>query len=233
MFRLVDCAMMTLDREGQYIHQTLISMAPNYRITLFPGSPSSAYLDCYRKNRWLQIVPTTAEDWELLEPMGPNQRASWNYWRCLTQGNQYSNGLLLFEDDVQFAQGWRGRLFRTLPAIEATYGPDFVLALYACYPFVREGYEAGALYSPYPAVAFYGTQGMYFTETTRQQFADYLKKHGVDTYRLPHDILLKEFLDKTGFPLFATTPCLIQHIGRTTTGLGSFHQTDGFIEAID
>jgi hypothetical protein len=233
MFRLVDCAMMTLDREGQYIHQTLSSMDPHFRLTLFPGSPSSAYLEPYRTNRWIRVVETTPEDWTLLEPMGPNQRAAWNYWRCLTIGDSFHNGLLVFEDDVQFARGWRGRLFRTLHVIEADYGPNFVLALYACYSFVREAFQEGKLYHPYPAAAFYGTQAMYFTENLRRLFAEYLKAHGVDEYRMPHDLLLQAFLQETGYPLFATAPCLVQHIGKTTTGLGFFHQTDGFVEAVE
>jgi hypothetical protein len=73
---------------------------------------------------------------------------------------------------------------------------------------------------------------MYYPETVRAGFADYLKCHGVDSMRLPYDVLLRNYLWKERIRLVATFPCLFQHIGEISTGLGNFHKTRQFLSDV-
>ncbi len=84
-------------------------------------------------------------------------------------------------------------------------------------------------YVQYPAYTFINTQAMYYPETIRVAFAEYLKKEGVESFRVHYDRLLNEYLRITGVPLFATTPCLFEHIGEVSTGLSvAFHRAGCF-----
>jgi hypothetical protein len=73
---------------------------------------------------------------------------------------------------------------------------------------------------------------MYYPDSSRLAFADYLKAEGVDKYRMPYDIVLKEFLKRKNIPLFAAVPTLVQHIGKVSTGLGNFHNTEWFADRL-
>lgn len=224
---------MTVARDQPYIYETLASLGPDCPVRLVVGSPDADYLDRYRSRPHVTIVEAAPQEWEAIQGAGLHQRASWNYWRCLTRGGPAQGGLLIFEDDVRFARRWRTRLRQTVRALEAAHGQDFVLALYAPHDFVRDAYHRGQLFAEYPVPWFYGTQGMYFPAGVRAAFAAYLKRNGVDAFRVPYDLLLKDFLTERRVPLFATVPSLVQHTGVQTTGLGSFHQAAGFVEEVE
>jgi hypothetical protein len=70
---------------------------------------------------------------------------------------------------------------------------------------------------------------MYYPEEVRAGFAEYLKRHGVDSMRLPYDLLLRNYLWKESIRLLAAIPCLFQHVGEVGTGLGNFHKPAQFL----
>jgi hypothetical protein len=87
-------------------------------------------------------------------------------------------------------------------------------------------------YLHYPVAAFYGTQAMYYPEPVRIGFCNFLRDNGVEDYRGPYDLVLREYLRLMRLNLFVTDPCLVQHIGVISTGLGSYHQSTRFRHAL-
>ena len=73
---------------------------------------------------------------------------------------------------------------------------------------------------------------MYYPEAIRRHFTEFIRSNGVDCYRVPYDLLLKEYLATEHIPLFATIPSLVEHIGTVSTGLGVFHKAGQFREVI-
>ena len=220
---------MTVARPRVYIHDLIAALRPDLPIRLIVGAPDYGYLERYRGNPFREIIEVPAEEWEHFQHRPVHHRACWNYWRSLTLGIRTPSckGLVVFEDDVIPARGWESRFHDTVDQIEAVYKGPFALALYTAVTIPRPPHVQ-TYYLRYLLPLFYGTQAMYYPEKVRVGFADYLKRHGVDAMRLPYDLLLKEYLWKEGIPLFAAIPCLFQHVGEISTGLGNFHKTRQF-----
>ena len=190
-----------------------------------------SYLDPYRKLQQYTIVGFAEEEWRHIGDKSVWHKASWNYWRCLSCNIIHNSGVAIFEDDIRVSRGWRQRLEETIKAIESRFEQNYVLALYS--PSRREGYKEGLLFENYEIQYFFGTQGMYFPEKTRVEYANYIHKFGVKSYRIPYDCLLKEYLASKDIRLVSTTPSLVQHIGVKTTGLGgNFHQAPSFLDSL-
>ncbi len=231
----INLVITTVCREERYLDATLTSLSSEYPIRrdqpvfLVVGSPVTTHLDCYRSQPGVTVVEMGPNAWAWIKDNKLRHRATWNYHRCLTQHTGGDRGTLILEDDVRFACGWRLRLDMTLAALESRYGSRFVLTIYdphRCDP--RES----LLYAEYPSEIFTGTQGVYYPSGVRQDFAKYLRINGVIANKDHYDYLLRDYLIKEDIPLFATTPSLIQHMGRNTTGLGVWHQAPGFVEDV-
>ncbi|HEV2645637.1 MAG TPA: hypothetical protein VGU46_04660 [Acidobacteriaceae bacterium] len=229
--REIDISISTIARPENYLDITLRSLGSDIPVNLIVGSTSMSYLDIYRRSKQHTIVYATEFDWANVHNMPIRQRASWNYWRCLTSNIKHNNGAIIFEDDINAAKGWRTRLDKTIESIENIYGMDYVLALYShC---ARDSYKQGLFFENYIVRDFFGTPGMYFTEKTRIGYADYIRKFGVETCRRPYDLLIKHYLVENDIRLFATTPSLVQHIGISSTGLSEiFYQAPSFLEDV-
>ena len=228
--RAIDLAVTTVCRPKIYIHELLSRLCAGTELRIVVGSPETGYLECRRSDLSIEVVRASPDDWDRFRDGPLQQRASWNYWRTLMHGvvDPRRLGLLVFEDDVVTAAGWRDRLEAAIDQIESKYGRDYVLSLYHTHLLTRD--YAEAFYSIYPLQGFFGTQAIFYPEQVRIGFARYLKRNGVDSNRLPYDLLLKEFLAEQKIRLFATAPCLVQHIGTISTGLGFVHQARQFEE---
>ena len=230
-------AVCTLSREGNYLEDTLSSLTherpfrADRPVFLVLGSPASAYVAHYRQVSGVSLVDMGPSTWAWIENLALRRRATWNYYRCLTQPAGGAGGTLVIEDDVRFARGWLPRLAATVAALKESAG-DFALSLYCPWDFPRAAYLEGRLYAEYPLERFYGTQAVYYTAKTRQGFAAYLKKHGVVANREPYDVLLWQYLSEAGLPLFAAAPSLVQHRGTQSTGLGVWHDAPSFQEDV-
>lgn len=234
MLNGIDLIISTVCREENYLDATLKSLNTdqpiniNTPLSLVVGSPDTTYLNHHQSCPGVTVVEMGPNIWAWIKNNSVFHRASWNYYRCLTQCVRGTRGALIFEDDVQFAHGWRPRLDCTLTTLEERYGTDFVLAVYAPLELAFHG----QLYAEYPRRRFFGTQGVYYPAKTRDRFAKYLKAHGLVANKKGYDYLLRDFLLQADLPLFATTPSLVQHIGKKTTGLGVWHQAPGFMEDV-
>ena len=238
MLASINLAISTVCRKENYLAATLESLlatsssADSQRVCLVAGSPVTTHLEGHRSHPKFTVVEIGPNTWAWIKNSSLRHRATWNYYRCLTQCPAGARGTLIFEDDVRFAHGWQVYLIRILAALEERYGADFVLSLYTSWGFVQEGYRNGQMFTEYPHEDFFGTQGMYFTAKTRQGFAKYLKAHGVVANEEAYDLLLRDYLRQVGLPLFATAPSLVQHVGKRSTGLGGWHESPAFVEDV-
>lgn len=214
----------TISRPGHYIHETLASLGISSHVTLVVGSTDIEYLDRYREHSQIAIdVPTEDESaaWEL-RPV--HHRASWNFWRAL-QGTHERSRLLLCEDDILFARGWQSYLRKVIERIEQSE-TDYILTLYSPGPLPP---SSEGRYVAIDPDLFFGHQGILYAGRVAQEFREYLFRHGVDCWERPQDLNLAHFAREAGIPMYATSPSLIQHIGRETTGQGWFHEAPSFM----
>jgi hypothetical protein len=214
----------TVERPEGYLHATLESFGRALPATLMVGSPESSYLDRYRGDPALRVVVPTAEEFAGWAGRPVGQRATWNFWRALEDARGCRR-LLLCEDDVVFARGWRAFLGRVVDEAERT-GPDYVLTLYS--PGALAGADGRGLTVIDPD-CFYGHQAVLYAGRALTGFADHLRRHGVEAWERPQDLNLGRFAREHGLPIYATCPSLVQHVGRVTTGQGHFHQSLTFV----
>jgi hypothetical protein len=223
-------AISTVSRPIPYIHELINSLRSDLPIRLIVGSPPTPYLEQYRDNHFVEIIRPTPLEWERFANCGVHHRASWNYWRTLTFGSSLPlcKGLIALEDDVVSARSWEDRLNAIIHHIEDAHEAPYALALYSTNNLPKS-LEAPNHFVPYIIDRFYGLQAMYYPDSVRAGFADYLLKNGVESYSMPYDLLFREYLQKAGIPLFAAIPSLFQHIGQISTGLSErFHQARSF-----
>lgn len=231
----INLVISTVWREENYLAATLNSLSSEYPIRddqpvfLVIGSPETAYLALYRSHPGVIVVEMGPNSWAWIKDNKLRHRATWNYHRCLTQCVDGERGTLILEDDVRFACGWRLRLDRTLAALENRFGSRFVLSIYDAQNCTS---KESPLYAEYTRESFFGTQGVYYPARVRQGFSKYLRTAGVIANKNHYDYLLRDYLIQEDIPLFATSPSLIQHMGRNTTGLGVWHEAPGFIEDV-
>ncbi len=214
----------TVSRPEPYIHQALESLGQERRVALLVGSLDASYLDRYRDDPELRIVlpsPGEFRDWAD-RPHG--ERASWNFWRALVDA-RHQRRLLLCEDDVVFARGWRPFLTRVIAEIERNQS-DYLLSLYWHEAFVEATGSGRVTLDP---GAYFGHQAVLYAGRALAEFPDYLRCHGMDNWVRPQDLNLARYASEAGIPIYTTQPSLVQHVGRTSTGQGPFHQTATFV----
>jgi hypothetical protein len=166
--------------------------------------------------------PPRPDVWSLVHHAGPHRRCCANTWQALAGAPAYGDVLLL-QDDVELSEAWPLHLRYRLRLARKRYGKRFVLALYAPHRF------EGEYLAEYPAAGFYGNQAVYFPAAIAKEYAAFLWEHGVRHARLlADDLALKEYATRAGVPILTTLPNLAQHVGRTTTGLGAFHDSPTF-----
>ena len=220
----------TVARPKQYILRTLRSLG-DLDVQLVVGSPDDRYLSRLRGRNSIRIHTATDTEWKVFESFSVRHRASWNYWRCLTYGGisdrTRADGVIVLEDDVVAAPGWFEATAGVCQGIEDQYGGMFVLALYTSFTGLSRCASGESSFADYPPSKFFGTQAMYFPAGVGSVFCDYLASEGVVNFRMHYDLLLAEFLLRTGIPLFATRPCLFEHIGEVGTGLAPFFHRAG------
>ena len=226
----IDFAVSTVSRPGDYIHQLISRLRPNFPLRLVVGSPESGYLERYRHHRFIQIIEMPSRAWQRIRDCSIHQRAAWNYLRSLTlaTSDPSRQGILIFEDDIVPAGGWEDRLYQIIRQIELEQGSRYILTLYAAQSASEEP-RPGTHFAPYPSKNFFGSQAVYYPENIRAGFAEYVKAHAVDSFSGPYDLLLGVYADNEDIPIFAAVPSLVQHIGEVSTGVAGFsHQAKHF-----
>lgn len=227
--RKIDFAIMTVSRPPHYIHDLIAALRPDLPLRLVVGSPDYEYLERYRDDPYKEIVEVPDQGWEHFHNRRMQHKACWNYWRCLKLGSTTpgAEGLVVFEDDIMPARGWEERLYEAVDQIESACKERYALALYSPRRLARTP-NSRTYYVSYPTHRFYGTQAIYFPESVREEFMRFIRIYGVNTWKHNHDIMLRWYLQHMNIPLFATKPCLFQHVGEAGSGFGKFHTTKQF-----
>jgi hypothetical protein len=224
-------AISTVNRSPQYVHQTLASLFASdpavHRLSdvwlLVDGN--DFHLRDYRHHGRLRIVPLTPEERTRMTGWSIHRRTCHNYYRCLSVPLAGQRGIIVCEDDVVFRDQFLVRLIDTLEEMRAHRLHKFALALYASHDFEDEhSFYRGALYCSYGWV-FFGSQCMYYPAETAHEIADYILRHGVETYEDPSDLLVKRVY---GDRMYSCCRALAQHIGDVSTGLGGSARTPRF-----
>ncbi len=234
----ITLAIMTVDRNPQYVFQTVASLFASdplvhrlAKIYLVVGSDNASYLQDLAHHETLTITPMDATTWDEVKHLTVHHRFNHNYHRCLSVPLGDSLGLCVCEDDVVFRNGFVTKLVDTLNEMAHAGLHNFVLAGYAAYCFDADGsLECGSSYCRYPADRFFGTQCMFYPQSVLPQVMDRIYRHGIILPEEPGDMLVKQYCVQAQ-NLYAIRKSIVQHVGQTSTGLGYFHNSPSFHES--
>lgn len=236
----VSHTILTTPRREPYLERTLKSLMgtrffddnAKLPLRLVAGSPQLEHLDPYRKDPRLLVDDMPKEEAEglLFSSAGVPLRATWGHHRCLHpwRAKPGSDAVLVMEDDISFARDWMSDLDATIEGLISASGNRWALSLYT--PHSREpldAHKAGRRWITPAYEHFYGAQAILYPVGIRDEYMAYLVDH---TIHKPHDLALPQVLRALGIPLYATAPCLVQHMGSVSQGVsGSFHRSDSFL----
>lgn len=228
-------AIMTVDRDPPYVHQTLASLFAAdglvHELTsvhLVIGTSDAQYLDNYRHHGGLSFHPLTEEEHEEIKSWGTHRRFCHNYVRCLSLPIPDGGGICVCEDDIVFRDLFLQRLLQAIDEMENDAGlTDYCLALFTdCDLEGEPSFYRGRHFCSY-GWSFHGTQCMYYPRRVALEIRDYVKQHGVDKCEDCGDLLIGKLY---GDRMYACPRALADHIGTLSTGLGgagrgpSFHR---------
>ena len=218
-------AILTVHREPAYIHQTLaglFSSGPEIfdvaAIEIFVDGNNRKYLRQYEGHPLLRLHYLSEQEHEEESKRTIHSRLCFNYCRCL--GTNVLRGLVILEDDVLVRIGFLKCLTQAILEIEDSGLREYVLGLHskANLPGNPNNYR-GQFYVRYPPIRYYGLQGMYYPKAIIPEIREYVFTHGVQNYRRPGDLLIKELMRKRQI-LYNTAWDLVEHMGEVSTGLG-------------
>ncbi len=223
-----DIAVSTISREKkQYVFEMLASLhlasEEQHQIDLVVGNPNHAYLNNLAQNKHANIITCTEAEWAMVKNKNTPDKFNLNFYRCLSENaNKGDLGRLYLEDDIVFKDGWDSSLERLISRLKEQ-SSEFALSLYSAYDLSKaEGeviqFDRG----------FYGTQAVFFTSGIIEDFADKVMQEGVLNYRHMADLLLQEYCNEKGIPLYVVKHSLVQHIGEESSIVNNFHKSHSF-----
>ena len=208
MTKVVIC---TSPRPEKYVYRTVNNIKEQIPIHLFANGNDISYLNELSLDPRINITQVPFLGTNIL----PNQVE--NYKRCLSEGYvEGEKGILIFEDDVKFATGWRKRFESVVLDLESKCGEKFALSLFTALPLCLPSNLPPEHYVSVPSYRFYGLQGMYYPNFVRKELVEYLEKTK-KAETINHDIIIKEYFIESNIPIFVTIPCLVNHIGYTSS----------------
>jgi len=170
------------------------------------------------------IKPLTTFEWSLVESERVHKKFNMNFMRYLTSSN-FGDDLLYIEDDIKFSNKWYTKLKSYIEILDKEYNENYILSLYAPWKFHHT-----KLVDQIPSGHYYGTQAVFIKNKYQRSLFDKVLKDGIINYRHMADILIDEYAKENNIPILALTTSLVQHLGKVSTGLGSFHWTENFKE---
>ncbi len=241
----IDCVTMsTIERrtsDKQYVYDTLRSVFATFpvgvQVNLAVGDDRTEFVS--RKRLHAELGPLHAEQvhvWAAspaqtahLKDFKVARRAAWNYARAI-RSYQGSTGLLLMEDDVQWAAGGINRFDYWLAGHRL---PVISLYNYQGPPFPDDRrFTLADLVTTHinePRHIFDCTQAMYIAAPVTRALGDFIL---LRAHLRPYDLLLDTFCASHRLSIGHTYPSLVQHIGEHTNGLGRFHQSNCFVPSL-
>lgn len=173
-------------------------------------SKTVARLEATDWNDWPTIITDTAVGGDPKELMVANSL------RLLEQASSDEPDYALFlEDDLDFNRHLRHNIENILLPLRPTLCSLYNPGVYATEVFDH-------YYVAHPDMV-YGSQALLLSlEGVRQSMAYWDSIGGLQ------DIKISRIIASFGSPIYYTIPCLVQHLGNSSTWGGGFHQTDHF-----
>ena len=236
----IDCiVMLSIHRrkeEENYIFNTLketfSSLPSDIVINILVGNDDDDYLSIQNLSANLDEDMTdrirvhrtaTRESSFLAANMPFYSRAAWNYSRAVLSYSG-TKGLLVLEDDLN----WSRQALNYLSKWTSTGSPD-IISLYTRKNYLRPRYSAfGSLIlmpSSPETPRFECSQAMFFRPDVANDLGHYLLPRLTTT---SYDWNIDAFINASKTTIGYAFPSLVQHMGRKSSGLGSFHQSDCF-----
>jgi hypothetical protein len=231
-------SILTTERQPAYIRDTLSSLFGSSASVAALGSidlmidadEASGYLSELRRDPMLKLRYLSDEEWKAQSKRCLGHRFCYNYWRSLDVTMDGYWGLVVLEDDVLLREDFVERLILTVEEVRRRQGVErigpkglqqFMLALYSSYNFAQEpGFYRGHYYCSY-GYPFFGTCGLFYEASIVTQVRDYMWRFGVESHRLPGDLVLDELKASGTLWVYACTRDLVQHKGIVSSGLGA------------
>ena len=241
----IDCVtMLTIERRNsskQYVYDTLRSVfatfPPGVQVNLAVGDDRTDFVS--RSKLHAELGPMHAQqvhvwaasnvDTAHLKDFKVARRAAWNYARAI-RSYRGTTGLLLMEDDIQWALGGVSRLDYWLAGHR--------LPVISCYNYQSPPWpddkrlkvaDLVTTSVDEPRHVFDCTQAMYIAAPVARALGDYIL---LRTHVWPYDLLLDTFCATHRLSIGHTYPSLVQHMGEQTNGLGRFHQSNCFLPSL-
>lgn len=197
---MINVSVITSPRPENYIYTTIKTIEEQIPIHLFVSGTDTSYLNKLLPDKRILITPVSGSDNKILNQF-------FTFKKCI----QDEGSVLVFEDDVRFAKGWKKRFETVVSDLESKYN-RFVLSLFTSIPLCTPSTLPSSYYLPLDVTSFSGTLGMYYSDSVRKIILDYFDKY--DMSKTNHyDIVIRNCLIENNIPIFVTIPCLVQHIG--------------------
>ena len=231
-------SILTTERQPAYIHDSLSSLLGSSASVAALGSidlmidadEASGYLRELRSNPRLKLHYLSDEEWRVQSKRRLGHRFCYNYWRSLNVALDGYWGVVVLEDDVLLREAFVERLILAVEEVRQRQGDErigpgglqqFMLALYSTYEFARDpSFYRGYYYCSY-GYPFYGSCGVFYEASIVPLVRDYMWRFGVESHRLPGDLLLNELKASGTLWVYACTRDLVQHVGIVSSGLGA------------
>lgn len=231
-----------------YVHDTIASLSETgffsdperLPLVVSVGALDSSYLDRYRGLK--DIVVDTMTEEEAMKSgfvrLNLRQKSTFGHVRAMRLIERYHDNLdaaLILEDDAKFAKGWIPYLWPLLEAMKKTHGEYWMLSLYRSTQEIHHAFAKKERLTPIPLHAFFGAVGLIHSKGILKRLADYLTAHCLEKYENVNDFGTGDFVKANKIPAMATVPCLIEHMGKHTTGQtdpGRFPQADLFFPSV-
>lgn len=256
----ISYTILTTPRKEQYLENTVQSLyktgffnrPENLPLQIVSGAPDSSHLRPFLSDPSFVVDQMSEEEAREFHWHGSGVplRVVKGHRRCLhpLRAIPGASFVMVMEDDIRFAQGWIQRLERTLEEITARFSDRFLLSLYAPGSSepenALEAYRKGHKWIQRSYDSFYGTQAILYPVVVRDTFMyetavrpDDIKpslpgKEMDRPYGLPYDLMLPAVMKALGIPILSTVPCLVQHVGRSTSINSPWHESASFLEKV-
>ena len=216
-----------VDRQPNYLEKTCETLEQQgipYDISQGSLSVNNLFGINQSKHR-VVFAPETNE--ENYNEKDVRYRAQTNYINALTMDNGCGSPetfRMVLEDDVVVCKDFFKHINEYLKAIVTGIGRDkIILSLYN--PFHINTNEQCLLQMD--VNLFWGLQAMIYSHDVCKGFAEYIREHICSE---PHDFLIRDYCKKNNIAIYWVSLSLFQHIGETSTGLGTYHKTPNFVD---
>jgi hypothetical protein len=245
-------AVITVPRRTVYLYDTIRSLRStgffeepkNLPLRLVTTAPGATYLDEFRGRAEFMIDELSPpEAQKVTFPLEAGQAVNAPAQRNLCANHRRAilalnacdaDGIVIFEDDIRFSEGWLCRLGKTLKDVERAHGDWWVMTLFAMFsdaPLMA--FQSGKLWDYDRRRPFWGTQAIVYPKKVALAFEESIMSRCILEYRLPIDELIGAWSQEHQVPIIATAPSLVQHVGQISAGCSHGGQTTaGFVESI-